>query len=226
MKRIILISAAAALVLALPLTAAVSNRGGDSFPPAGIDLVQHELKIGLHAVEPDGSTGKQLEVLEFKGRMLLERADPYTNPDGYRQIDFVVKNWEAFAYSTTLDTLVTYRLNEGTPQRLSHIVAQNPDRDFPAIFLFNVRFDAIAYGESFFEGQEGSPTAPEFMEVPPSGNRRTSPTIRGFESTRIELDHPELGRIRFVPIECNDSAGETIMTFNDKVGERTLRAAR
>jgi hypothetical protein len=213
------------LALALPPTAAASSRG-DVFPPAGIDLVQHELKIALHAVNPDGSTGKQLEVLEFKGRMLLERADPYTNADGLRQIDFVVKNWVAFAYSRTLDTLVTYSLDEGSPQRLSRIVAQNPDRDYPATFVFNVRFDALAYGERFFEDQEGTPTQPEFMEVPPSGNRRTSPTIRGFESARIELDHPELGRIRFVPLECNDSSGETIMTFDEKLGERTLRAAR
>ena len=226
MKRITLtLAAAAALVLALPLVAAAAKTGGGSFPPAGIDLVEHELKIGLYEVEADGSTGRELEVLMFKGRMLIERADPHTNADGHRQIDFVVKNWDAFAYSQVLDTLVTYSLDEGSPQRLSTIVAQNPDRDFPAHFTFRVRFDAIAYGESFFEDLEGEPDGLEFMEVPPSGNRRTSPTMRGFETARIELDHPELGRIRFVPLECNDTSGITMMTFDNKVGERTLRTA-
>ncbi|MEM9558638.1 MAG: hypothetical protein AAGC60_30595 [Acidobacteriota bacterium] len=209
----------------LASSALFAGQGG-TFPAAGIDLVTHELKIGLYDIADDGSDGEMLEELTFKGRMLLERTDPYTNADGFRQIDFVVKEWEAYSYSKVLDTLVTYSLNQGQPQRLSHITSQFRDRDFPARFYFAVRFDAIAFGERFFEGHEGAPVDAEFMEVPPSGNRRTSPTIWGFEDARIEMDHPQHGRLRFIPHNCNDTSGETLAVFGRDVGERTLPLSR
>lgn len=220
MKRFAFLAMAAAIVLVIAgALYARDSRVPNAFPPAGIDLVHHELTIAMHNVNDDGSTGALIETLGFKGRMLLERGTPYVNGDGYRQIDFVVKEWQAFAYSKALGTLVTYQLTEGVPQRPSTIVAQTKTHDFPCQFNFRVKFDAIAYGEGFAELDEGLPTGGEFYEVPPSGNRRTSPTITGFEEARIEMDHPALGRIRFVPIMCNDSDGDTLHTFgpSDKV---------
>lgn len=221
MKRSILLAlgVAAIGVSLLGLAKAAAPTPG-AFPLAGYDLITHQLRIGIHEIKADGSTGKQLEILEFKGRMMIERGDPFTNADGFREVNFLVKNWEAFAWSDTLDTMITYRLTEGAQQNLSKIVAQQRDRDFPATFSFRVKFDGISYGETFVQEYEGYPTGDEFYEVPPSGNRRTSPTIRGFEDRKIEMDHPSHGRLRFVPIECNDNSGETIATFGTphKVG--------
>ncbi len=207
------IAFAIAFVAALVASAAAPPGAMKAFPPAGLDLVTHQLQIQLWSVGADGNNERLLETLKFEGRMLLERRNPAVNRDGYRQIEFVVKNWEAFAWSEKLDTLITYRLTEGVPQRLSTITAQQRGSDFPARFHFNVTFDAIAYGERFFEEYTGEPDSIEFYEVPPSGNRATSPTLRGFESTRIEMTHPSLGRLRFVPVECNDSSGRTIASF-------------
>lgn len=179
------------------------------FPPAGIDLVTHELTIDVLRVRDDGSEGELVETLEFTGNMLLERSAPVVNDQGFRQINFVVQSWEAHAFSKALDTVITYRLSEGD-QENSTIVAQQKDRDFPATFTFNVIFDAIAYGAVFFPRHHGRPWWHDFFEVPPSGNRRTSPTILGFETARIEMDHPGLGRILFKPRNCNDSGGTTI----------------
>jgi hypothetical protein len=217
MKRV-LMAASFALALAVGFVAYAAKPvpSAGSFPGAGLDIVTHQVVIDLWKVGPNGENQSKLETLKFEGRMLIERRDPRVNAQGFRQIDFVVKNWEAFAYSNTLDTLVTYKLTEGVPQKLSSITAQQRDRDFPAHFRFNVTFDAIAYGEAYAISYTGQPDNPEFYEVPPSGNRAKSPTLRGFESTRIEMDHPQLGKLRFVPVECNDSSGTTIATYGAK----------
>ncbi len=217
-----------ALVLTLAAGAtlgATEAPNGKYFPDAGIDLVHHELQIGIYTIADDGSDGDLLETLLFDGRMLLERGTPYTNADGIRQIDFLVKEWEAFAWSNTLQTMVNYRLTEGLQQQLSSITAQQTGSDFPAEFVFSVGFTAEVLG-IWLPHPHGKPHEKDFFEVPPSGNRRTSPTLYGFEAERIELDHPEHGQLRFVPLECNDSKGETLVTFEEDNPARDPRLAR
>lgn len=217
-----------ALVLILGAAAtlqAANTPDGKYFPGAGIDLVQHELEIGIFTIADDGSDGNLLETLQFDGRMLLERGDPYTNADGFRQIDFVVKEWEAFAWSDTLQTMVNYRLTEGLQQKLSSITAQQASSDFPAEFVFSVGFTAHVLG-IYLPHPHGRPHEKDFFEVPPSGNRRTSPTLYGFEAERIEFDHPEHGQLRFVPLKCNDSKGETLVSFEKGSPAADPRLAR
>lgn len=185
------------------------------FPAAGVDLIDHEVRIGLHQVDSDGTTGALLETLEFDGRIMVERGDPYTNSDGFRQIDFEVTDWQATAWSEILGSLVTYGTDDATEQPLSWIVAQQQGVDFPATFVFNLYFDASVYGAIFFHHHHGRPEGHDFFEVPPSGNRPTSPTMTIFETDTIEFDHPEHGTLRFVPIDCNDSKGTTIHTFTE-----------
>ena len=198
---------------------------GKYFPNAGIDLVHHELEIGIYTIADDGSDGNLLETLQFDGRMLLERGNPYTNADGFRQIDFLVKEWEAFSWSNTLQTMVNYRLTEGLEQQLSSITAQQTGSDFPAEFVFSVGFTAHVLG-IWLPHPHGKPHEKGFFEVPPSGNRRTSPTLYGFEAERIEFDHPEHGQLRFVPLKCNDSKGETLVTFEENSPAMDARLAR
>lgn len=210
MRRLVIAATLAMLATGTAFAASTAPQPQPGvFPPAGIDLVSHELTIDILRVNSDGSEGAVLESLLFHGNMLLERANPIVNDQGFRQINFVVQSWEAHAFSRVLDTVITYRLSPGE-QNPSTIVAQQKDRDFPAAFTFNVIFDAIAYGEIFFPRHHGRPWWHDFFEVPPSGNRRTSPTILGFETARIEMDHPGLGRIMFKPRNCNDQGGTTI----------------
>lgn len=221
-----LLSLALVLILgATVATQAANEPDGKYFPNAGIDLVQHEVEVGIYTIAEDGSDGDLLETLQFDGRMLMERGDPYTNPDGCRQIDFLVTEWEAFAWSNTMQTMVTYRLTEGLEQKLSSITAQQPTSDFPAEFTFSVGFTAHLLG-IYLPHPHGRPHEKDFFEVPPSGNRRTSPTLYGFETERIEFDHPELGQLRFVPLKCNDSQGETMVTFDKNSPASDPRLAR
>lgn len=211
-----------ALAVLVLLAAAPTAAETLSFPSAGIDLVDHTLRVAIHPVAGDGTTGEPLETLEFSGRILLERGDPYLNADNRQQIDFIVRSWEAHAYSTVLDTLVTYRLSEDVQQKLGSITAQQEGTAFPATFVFNLTFDAEAYGSVFFTDFEGIPILEEYLEVPPSGNRRTSPTVTQFESHRIVMEHPELGTLQFVPVDCEDESGVILQTFAEGEGERTL----
>jgi hypothetical protein len=200
--------AALALLLAaigcVPCAAAQSPAPAPvgSFPPAGIDLVLHDLRIDVFRVVPDGE--ELLETLVFEGRMMLQRGDPFTNADGLRQIDFQVLSWDAVAWSQALSIPVVYRSLAGEPQPTSTIVAEQPGSDFPATFDFNVIFDAYAGGILIFPRHHGRPKGHGFLVVPPNGNRHHSPTITEFEQTVIEFDHPELGLLRFKPKDCND----------------------
>jgi hypothetical protein len=194
-----------------------------SFPPAGVDTINHKVTIGLYTVDEEGKQGKLLETLEFSGRMLIERGDPYVNGAGYRQIAFVVKNWEAYAWSDTLNSMVVYSLADDVPQKTSTITAQQKESDYPARFRFIVTFHATAFGQRLTEEPyPGEPEGEGFMEVPPSGNRRTSPALSKFEATRIEADHPTLGRIMFVPVSCGDEEGSTLVTYTNEQ-KKTLR---
>src|SRR5262245_35123276 len=157
----------AGLVLAVGWVAAQavhaepSPSKGGRFPGAGIDLMTHELTVGIYRVGDDGSRQALLETLKFQGRMLGERGDPYVNADGYRQIDFLVRKWEAVAWSQTLNTLITYSLNDG-PQRMSKIVAQQTGSDYPARFQFNVNFGATAFDSIIDPEHEGMPQGDGF----------------------------------------------------------------
>jgi hypothetical protein len=204
------------LVLASAAVGAALAQTPGSFPPAGMDIMTHEVTVGLYQIGPKGELGALLETIAMKGRMLIERTDPFLNEDlGRRQVDFVVKSWEADGWSEKLKTLVVYKLSD-TPQKSSTITALQKESDFPATIRFSVTFDAYAYDEPFTVFYEGEPVGDGFMEVPPSGNRRTSPTITRFDTGKLETDHPTLGRIRFVPIACNDEGGDTIVTFSEE----------
>lgn len=205
-----------AVALCFSLTGLASAGPGTSFPTAGMDLITHQITVGLHQVNPDNTLGNLLETLEFKGRMLIERGDPFDNEDlGRRQIEFIVKSWEADAWSDKLNTLVVYKLSN-VEQKPSTITAEQKESDYPATIHFRVTFDAYAYDDPFTIVYEGEPTGPSFMEVPPSGNRRTSPTITRFDTGKIEMDHPTFGRLRLVPIACNDEGGDTLVTFTEE----------
>ena len=144
--------------------------------------------------------------------MLLQRGEPYTNEAGYRQIDFTVKTWEAIAWSKALGTPLIYRLSPDVQQEKSSIVAETKERDFPATFEFNVIFDAFAHDRLVMRQHHGRPEGGGFHRVPPDGNRRYSPTITRFEDAVIEVDHPQLGRLRFRPKDCNDQNSRTFQS--------------
>jgi hypothetical protein len=183
--------------------------GRDAFPPAGIDLVHHDLRVRLDV----GDTGEGNETVTLYGKMLIRRGDPYTNEDGRRQIDFRVLSWEACGWSWVLSSAITYVLSDGVEQPISYITAEQEDSDYPAHFTFNVIFDARADNMTVFTQHHGRPDGHGFMTVPPNGDRRMSPTIRSFEDTRVAVEHPTLGRIVAIPIDCNDQKSKTLATF-------------
>ena len=184
------------------------------FPTAGIDIVEHELTVDMMQVD-----GKQklLESLVFKGRMTLQRSNPHQvargRDAGKSKIEFDVITWVASAFSEKLQTEILYILSEDVKQKPSTITAEQTGRDFPAEFVFNVTFDARANNKTIKRRHHGRPHGKGFRRVPPDGNRRNSPTITGFESNYIQLKHPVYGTLRFVPRDCNDNNGVTVVSF-------------
>lgn len=181
---------------------------GDSFPPAGVDIVSHMLRIRLDV----GKTGEGDEVVNMLGTMVIERGDPYSNEKGLRQVDFDVRAWQATGWSWTLKQVLTYVLSEGVEQPTSRIVAEQREGDFPATLQFNVIFDARVNNQLVFSNHEGRPEGHGFFAIPPSGNRRTSPRITTFEQTRIAVEHPSLGQMEAIPLDCNDLGSSTVAT--------------
>jgi hypothetical protein len=179
------------------------------FPRSGVDLVYHQLRVRLDV----GATGEGDEVVVMSGKMLVLRQDPYVNDNGRKQIDFVVKSWEASGWSWTLKQVLTYVLSEDTDQPTSSIIAEQDDADFPATFVFNVIFDARVDNRTVFRQQHGKPEGAEFRAIPPNGDRRLSPTMRQFEDLRVAVEHPNLGKIEAIPLDCNDLGSRTIALF-------------
>lgn len=201
------------LVLAMAVPGFADDKPGN-FPGAGIDMISHKVLIDLHQVEKDGQPGALVESLTFSGRMLIERGDPYTRKDGFREIPFIVKSWEAVAWSEKLNSLVIYSLAD-VPQKTSTITAEQKGSDYPATFHFYVTFDANAFGQKLMmDPYTGEPIGVAFMEVPPSGNRRTSPALTQFETTRIHTEHPTLGKLMFIPRSCHDEEGLTMVAYS------------
>lgn len=187
------------------------------FPTAGMDIVEHELIVDMLQVGEKGKKQKVIESLVFKGRMTLERRNPYRitrgKDAGKSKIEFDVLTWVASAFSKELQTEILYILSEDVKQKPSVIIAERPTRDFPAEFIFNVTFDARANNRTIKRRHHGRPHGTGFRTVPPDGSRRNSPTITGFEDNYIQLKHPAYGTIRFVPRQCNDNQGTTIVSL-------------
>jgi hypothetical protein len=194
------------------------RKTSSEFPPAGIDIVEHELTVDMLQVSEKGKKKKLLESLVFKGRMTLQRSNPYRvargKDAGKSKIEFDVLTWVASAFSQKLQTEILYVLSEDVKQKPSMIIAEQPNRDFPAEFIFNVTFDARANNKTIRRRHHGRPHGTGFRTVPPDGNRRNSPTITGFEDNFIQLKHPTYGTIRFVPRHCNDNEGKTVVALS------------
>jgi len=185
------------------------------FPAAGIDRIDHELRVDLFQRGAQGGKDKLLETLNFSGRMMIERGDPYRTAAGVREIPFVITRWEATAWSKALGSLVVYRLSD-SPQPRSAITAETKRGDYPATFAFNLEFDATAYGQTLVRRHHGRPEGHGFGVVPPGPIRRLSPTIQKFEDKLIEAEHPKYGRIYFKPKDCNDQNGKTLHNFSEE----------
>ncbi|HBL15118.1 MAG TPA: hypothetical protein DD379_27745 [Cyanobacteria bacterium UBA11162] len=177
----------------------------DTFPKAGIDTIWHDLTVNIDI----GDDGLVDETIVFDGRMKIERSNPFTNQEGYRQIDFLVKDWVASSHSNILQQDIRYILSKDVQQLPSQIISEQKDKDFPAAFFFNVIFDVQANNQLIFRHHHGRPIGHGFLVVPPDGNRVNSPTITSFEPTQIVIDQPGIGLIRFIPVECNDRKSET-----------------
>lgn len=179
---------------------------GDVFPPAGIDMVEHQLRVRLDV----GRTGEGDEIVAMKGLMVIERGDPYTNGEEMRQVDFKVRAWQAVGWSWTLKSVLAYVLSDNEDQPGSVIRSEQRESDFPATLQFNVVFDVRVNNMSVSRNHQGKPEGHGFFAIPPSGNRRTSPRMVKFETARIAVDHPDLGTIEAIPIDCNDLGSRTL----------------
>lgn len=157
----------------------MAKQGGaaKSFPSAGVDRIKHELQVNMYSKRQK----KVLESLLFEGTMTIQRSDPTVETTGKRKIPFIVKSWTASAFSQVLGKEIMYVISPSVQQPESKIVSDKKGQDYPASFFFNLFFDAIVDGQIVKQKHMGRPWAHGFLEVPPSGDRKKSPTIRNFE---------------------------------------------
>jgi hypothetical protein len=199
--------------------------GAPVLPQAGIDIVWHTLRVGVDDVDV-GMTIDPVnpneaffeEILEFSGRMKIQRGDPFTNMEGYRQVNFEVLDWTAVALSDYLappgQSLEIKYQKAAVPQPVSTIISEQLATDFPVRFKFNLIFDAFANGVLVFPQHHGMPEGGGFLTVPPDGN---SPVITTFEDALIMIGHPMLGIVQFIPLDCQDQRSSTIPEPNGLV---------
>ncbi len=205
------------------------------FPGPGIDLIHHEVAVNLFQVV----NGEEvlLETLNFQGRMLIERGKAYTNSDGYRQIDFIALAWTATAWSKSLKQDILYILSEDVEQPLSNIIAETKKSDFPATIQFDLIFDVRVNNKTIIRQHKGRPKGHKFLTIPPAVDTRTelSPTVSLFGTDDIMdvgvaatekgeltfkhnpsktfLKEDGIIQLRVLPIDCNDKAGTTLVSF-------------
>ena len=206
------------------------------FPGPGIDLIHHEVSVNLFQVVNKEEV--LLETLNFQGRMLIERGKAYTNADGYRQVDFISLAWTATAWSKSLKQDILYILSEDVEQPLSNIISETKRRDFPATIQFDLVFDVRVNNRTIIRQHKGRPKGHKFLTIPPAADTRTelSPTVSLFgaddimdigvaASTRGEMTYRHnppasffakeggMIQLRVLPIDCNDKAGTTLVSF-------------
>ena len=179
------------------------------FPPGGIDMIHHELRVEFDF------GGKTTETVTLSGSMLIQRDEPWTNPKtGRREIQFRVQSWAATGWSEVLSSAVSYVLTPEEEQPLSTIEAEQDDGDFPASFNFNVMFDVRVNHRTVHKRIHGRPEGRHFRVVPPIGDRRLSPTITRFTDIgQVKVEHPAMGVITGKPVDCNDQDGKTVITI-------------
>lgn len=205
------------------------------FPGPGIDLIHHEVAVNLFQVVNKEEV--LLETLNFQGRMLIERGKAYTNASGFRQIDFIALAWTATAWSKALKQDILYILSEDVEQPTSNIIAETKQKDFPATIQFDLIFDVRVNNKTIIRQHKGRPKGHKFLTIPPAVDTRTdlSPTVSlfghddimdvGISATRTgevvfthnppasRVDDGSLIQLRVLPIDCNDKAGTTLVSF-------------
>lgn len=191
-------------IFLLPLQILAMN----DFPVKGTDIINHELRVEVDV----GDNGTVDDTLVFNGWLTIDRSDPFTNDQGFRQIDFTVTNWVASAWSNVFQDSVRYVIAQDTVQPPSKIVAEQAGSDYPATLIIKVIFNAFLGNTLVFRHHVGMPMGSHFLVIPPDSNRINSPTITGFETAQILVTHPTLGLIRFKPKDCNDKKSTTIGT--------------
>ncbi len=205
------------------------------FPGPGIDLIYHDVAVNLFQVV----NGEEvlLETLIFSGRMLIERGRAYTNADGFRQIDFIALSWTATAWSKSLKQDILYILSQEVEQPISNIIAETKTSDFPATIQFDLIFDVRLNNQTIIRQHRGRPKGHKFLTIPPAADTRTelAPTVSLFgaddimdvgigadEKGEVTITHNPpasflkqggMIQLRVLPIDCNDKAGTTLVSF-------------
>lgn len=215
----------------------MDGHGNIRFPGPGIDLIHHDVAVNLFQVVNKEEV--LLETLTFHGRMLIERGKAYTNADGFRQIDFVALSWTATAWSKALKQDILYILSQDVEQPISNIIAETKKKDFPATIQFDLIFDVRVNNKTIITQHKGRPKGHKFLTIPPAVDTRTelSPTVSLFgkdDIMDVGIGATEKGEITFMhnpptsffkeggmiqlrvlPIDCNDKAGTTLVSFAD-----------
>lgn len=213
----------------------MDGRDNMKFPGPGLDIIRHEVAVNLFQVINKEEV--LLETLTFQGRMLIERGKAYTNSDGFRQIDFIAKAWTATAWSKALKQDILYILSEDVEQPISNIIAETKKKDFPATIQFDVIFDVRVNNKTIIRQHKGRPKGHKFLTIPPAQENRPEapPTLSTFGADDImdvgiganekgELafthnpsksffDEGGMLQLRVLPVDCNDKAGTTVVTF-------------
>jgi len=173
----------------------------------------------VEEIELEGSTltiplyrnGEFVETLELAAYLRLAREKPFRNPNGVRTLEFRILQWEAVGQSEALGGYLTYSLSD-VPQPKSIVVADQPDRDFPATIVYSAIHDVFLNGQSIATNVPGLGVGKGVMQIPPRN------ITVGFQKAF------EGGEVATAPGNCSGMTSLSRQEFEEGVGR--VRVAR
>jgi len=138
-----------------------------SFPAdGGVEYERSVIRIPFY-LKGSAAARNKIDVMAFTAYMRLIREAPTTNALGFRQFEFFIEKWElANSRSDGLDADVTFTLSD-TVQPKSICIAQQRDRDFPALIVYSAIYDVYLGSELIVEKQPGVAYATPVWSIPP-----------------------------------------------------------
>jgi hypothetical protein len=107
------------------------------------------------------------EILVFDASMSIQTSEPEKTEAGPRQVNVMVKNWEAKATSKLLGCDIGFRITDLGDN--SRVTAMQLNKDFPSKLEFNMEYEVMVDGKVIMDGLTGTAEG-QINSFPPKPN--------------------------------------------------------
>lgn len=140
-----------------------------AFPADGeIEYERSVIRIPFTLKGGEGGRRRRVEVMSFDAYMRILREPPIRNGLGLRQFEFFIDEWELNnTYNQSLNTDITFTLNDDAVQPKSLCTALQRQSDYPAMIVYNAVYDVYVGRERIITAQPGTAMATPVWSIPP-----------------------------------------------------------